>query len=72
MKDVQVGYSEAIKQATRAYLTTLSDADLEVRRIIPPVPEPRTVAAALGQMTWDNVAHGGQIAYLRGLFQGMG
>src|SRR5215470_6285908 len=36
------------------------------------VPEPRTVAAALGQMTWDNVAHGGQIAYLRGLFQGMG
>jgi hypothetical protein len=36
------------------------------------VPEPRTVAAALGQMTWDNVAHGGQIAYLRGLFQGIG
>ena len=71
-KDVQVGYYEAIKQATRAYLATLSDTDLEVRRVIPPVPEPRTVAAALGQMTWDNVAHGGQIAYLRGLFQGMG
>src|SRR5205085_7219103 len=29
-------------------------------------------AAALAQVTWDNVAHGGQIAYLRGLFQGMG
>jgi uncharacterized damage-inducible protein DinB len=71
-KDVQAGYYEAIKQATRAYLATLSDTDLEVRRVIPPVPEPRTVAAALGQMTWDNVAHGGQIAYLRGLFQGMG
>ena len=71
-KDIQVGYYEAIKQATRTYLTTLSDTDLEVRRVIPPVPEPRTVAAALGQMTWDNVAHGGQIAYLRGLFQGMG
>jgi hypothetical protein len=26
----------------------------------------------LGQFTWDNVAHGGQIAYLRGLFIGMG
>jgi len=38
----------------------------------PHVEEPRTVAAALGQVTWDNVAHGGQIAYLRGLFQGMG
>ena len=52
-KDVQVGYYEAIKQATCAYLATLRDTDLEVRRVIPPVPEPRTVAAALGQMTWD-------------------
>jgi hypothetical protein len=71
-KDVQVGYYEAIKQASRVYLAALSDTELEVRRVIPPVSEPRTVAAALGQMTWDNVAHGGQIAYLRGLFQGMG
>ncbi len=71
-KDVQVGYYEAVKQASRAYLATLSSADLEVRRVIPPAPEPRTVAAALGQVTWDNVAHGGQIAYLRGLFEGMG
>lgn len=71
-RDIQVGYYEALKQATRAYLGTLSYADMEVRRVIPPVPEPRTVAAALGQFTWDNVAHGGQIAYLRGLFQGMG
>ena len=71
-KDVQMGYYEVIKSATRAYLATLSDRDLEVRRVIPPAAEPRTVAAALGQMTWDNVAHGGQIAYLRGLFQGMG
>jgi hypothetical protein len=37
-KDIQVGYYEAIKQATRVYLTTLSDADLEVRRIIPLCP----------------------------------
>ncbi len=71
-KDVQVGYYEASKQRARAYLAALRDTDLEVRRVIPPVPEPRTVAAALGQVTWDNVAHGGQIAYLRGLFQGMG
>lgn len=71
-KTVQVGYYDAVKQATRAYLSTLSDADLEVRRVIPPVSEARSVAAALGQVTWDNVAHGGQIAYLRGLFEGMG
>ena len=71
-KDVQLGYYEATKQATQAYLSALSADDLAVSRVIPPVPEPRTVAAALGQMTWDNVAHGGQITYLRGLFHGMG
>jgi hypothetical protein len=71
-KDVQVGYYEATKQAARIYLATLREADLEVRRVIPPVSEPRTVAAALGQVTWDHLAHGGQITYLRGLFQGMG
>ena len=71
-KDVQIGYYEAVKQAARTYLSSLSNADLEARRVIPPIPEPRTVAAALGQMTWDNVSHGGQIAYIRGLFSGMG
>lgn len=71
-KDIQLGYYEATKQTARTYFAVLSDADLQVRRVIPPVAEPRTVAAALGQVTWDNVAHGGQIAYLRGLFQGMG
>ncbi len=71
-KDIQVGYYEAVKQAARAYLSTLSNADLEVTRVIPPLPTPRTVAAAIGQMTWDNISHGGQIAYIRGLFSGMG
>jgi hypothetical protein len=69
---VQGGYYEAVKQATRAYLASLGYADLETRRVIPPLSEPRTVAAALGQMTWDNIAHGGQIAYIRGLLTGMG
>jgi hypothetical protein len=67
-----LGYFEAAKTAARQYLEGLSYADLEVSRVIPPAPEPRTVASALGQMVWDNVAHGGQIAYLRGLFEGMG
>ena len=71
-KTVQVEYYDAVKEVTRAYLSTLSYADLETRRVIPPVTEPRSVAAALGQVTWDNVAHGGQIAYLRGLYEGMG
>jgi hypothetical protein len=67
-----VGYYEGIKQATRAYLATLNDTALAVWRVIPPVSKSRTVAVALGQRTWDHVAHGGQIAYGRGLFQGMG
>ncbi len=71
-REVQLGYYEAIKAVTRAYVTPLSFEDLEVQRIIPPVEEPRTVGAALGQMTWDNVSHGGQISFLRGLFLGTG
>ena len=71
-KEAQLGYFEAAKAAVRQYLEGLSYSDLEVSRVIAPVQEPRTVASALGQMVWDNVAHGGQIAYLRGLFQGMG
>jgi hypothetical protein len=69
---VQHGYYDAVKNAARAYLSTLSYADLEEQGVIPPVAEPRSVAAALGQVTWDNVAHGGQLAYLRGLFDGRG
>lgn len=71
-KAVQMDYYEAVKQVTRAYLPTLSAAELEERRVIPPLEEPRTVASALGQVTWDNISHGGQIGYIRGLFNGMG
>ena len=69
---IQLGYYASVKQAAREYISSLTQAQLEVSRVIPPVSEPRTVAAALGQVTWDNIAHGGQIAYLRGFFSGMG
>jgi hypothetical protein len=71
-REVQLGYHEAIRAKTREYLLSLTYADLEERKVIPPAAQPRSVAAALGQMTWDAVAHGGQIAYLRGLYRGMG
>jgi hypothetical protein len=71
-RQVQIGYYEAVKKTAREYLASLTYTDLETSRVILPVSTPRTVAAALGQVTWDNTAHGGQIAYLRGLFQGMG
>jgi uncharacterized damage-inducible protein DinB len=71
-KEVQLGYYQAVKAAAQSYISSLSDSDLAVVKVVPPNPEPRSVAAALGQMTWDSVAHGGQIAYLRGLYLGMG
>lgn len=71
-KDVQMGYYEAVKAAARARISGLSEEELAHRSVIPPMPEPRSVAQALGQITWDNVSHGGQISYIRGLFDGMG
>ena len=70
--ETQLGYYAAGKADIRAYLSTLTLADLERETLIPPMIEPHTVGAALGQRAWDNIAHGGQIAYLRGYFQGMG
>ena len=71
-KDVLLGYYQAVRGSTREYLPSLTSADLEKQVVYPPSADPRSTAAALGQMTWDIVAHGGQIAYLRGLYRGMG
>jgi hypothetical protein len=71
-KEIQLGYYETIKTAAIDYLESVTFEDLEKRMVNAPVAEPRSVAVLLGQMTWDNIAHGGQIAYLRGLFIGMG
>ena len=71
-KDVQVGYYEAVKKAAYDRISGLS-ADERVRlKVIPPISEPRSVVQVLGKITWDNISHGGQISYIRGLFQGMG
>ena len=73
-RDVILGYQDAVRQAARDYIGSLTAADLERKMTFPPEAETQdhTIATALGQLVWDNVAHGGQIAYLRGLFQGMG
>ena len=71
-REVQLGYYEAIKAATLQCLGGLTDAGMERQIVYPPSPEPRSIASAVGQMTWDNIAHGGQIAYIRGFLKGMG
>ncbi len=71
-KDDLIAYSEAVRASAREYLSFLGDADLDVVKVIPPVAEPRSVGAAMEVMIFDNISHGGQIAYLRGYFQGRG
>ena len=73
-RPAQMGYFEAVKADARKYIKSLSNEDLDRKVTFPPAAETRdhTIATGLGQLVWDNVAHGGQIAYLRGLFEGLG
>ena len=71
-REVQLGYYEAIKTDIREYLASMTLEGLERLVVVPPRTDAQTVGTAMGQRTWDNITHGGQIAYLRGYFQGMG
>jgi hypothetical protein len=71
-RDIQLGYYQAVRAATREFLSSVTPAELEKTIVFPRSAEPRSVASALGQMTWDAISHGGQIAYLRGFYLGMG
>ncbi len=61
-----------MKAETQACLAQVSEEELARAIVFPPLPEPRPIAACFGQMMGDALAHGGQIAYLRGLFLSMG
>ena len=71
-KDVQLAYYLAVKESVRQYLAEVSEDELAREMVMPPSPEPRTIAACCGQVIWDALSHAGQIAYLRGLYLGMG
>ena len=71
-REVLMGYYDDVNASTRDYIIGLDSAGLE-RQV--PAAAPGTtmsVADALGILVWDNVVHGGQVAYIRGYFQGMG
>ena len=72
-RDVLLGYYDAVNAAARDYIAGL-DADGLARQVPAPGPAGATmpVSDALGILVWDNVVHGGQIAYIRGYFEGMG
>ena len=71
-RETLLGYYEAMKANARQYLSSLTEADLEGTVVTPPAAEPRPVSDLLGILVLDNVQHGGQIAYLRGYYTGMG
>ena len=69
-RDVLLGYYDAMKASARDYLASLSDAELDKSVMVG--NESRGVSDLLGVLVYDNVVHGGQIAYLRGFYGGMG
>ena len=72
-RETLLGYYDAVNAAARDYIATLDAAEL-TRQVPAPGPAGATmpVSDALGILVWDNIVHGGQIAYLRGYFEGMG
>ena len=72
-RDVLMGYYDAVNAAARTYIQGLDANGLE-RRVPAPGPAGSTmpVSDALGILVWDNVVHGGQVAYIRGFFGGTG
>ena len=71
-KAVLMEYFDTVNAAAANYLRSMSDADLERVIPFPALPETLTVREALGNLVWDNIAHGGQVAYLRGFYRGSG
>ena len=71
-RDVLMGYYAAANAAAVEYIQGLEDADLERVIATPNPPGAQSVSEALGIVVWDNIVHGGQVAYLRGYYQGMG
>jgi len=68
-----MGYYDAVNAAALDYISGL-DAEGLARQVPAPGPAGSTmpVSDALGIMLWDNIVHGGQIAYIRGYFEGAG
>ncbi|HCP24701.1 MAG TPA: hypothetical protein DIT90_11375 [Dehalococcoidia bacterium] len=65
-------YFDRVNTDAAQYLSAMTDADLERVIPFPAPPDTLTVKEALGNLIWDNIAHGGQVAYLRGFFRGSG
>ena len=70
-KEILVGYYDSVKAVAREYIQPLSASELGREITIPPRPT-ASIGAVLGVLVFDNCVHGGQIAYLRGYYKGLG
>ena len=69
---VLLEYNDAVYQRTTQFLSTLKPDDFD-REIDEPQYDPLpTVGVRLVSVLSDNTQHAGQIAYLRGYFEGFG
>ena len=65
-------YNDAVYQRSKAYLATVKPQDLD-RVLDEPQHDPLpTVGVRLVSVVSDNTQHAGQVAYLRGFFEGFG
>ena len=67
-----LAYHRAVLERSKRYFLTLSDDDLD-RELDEPQYQPfPTVGVRLISVLADNLQHAGQVAYVRGLLQGIG
>ena len=71
-KDVLVGYYEAMKSCCRNYMSSVTDDELSATMSLRPGSDPEPKETIMGVLVFDNIVHGGQIAFLRGHLEGMG
>jgi hypothetical protein len=70
--ETQLAYSQAVIERSQAYFPTLAKTDLDKELNEPwfqPLP---TVGVRIISVLGDSLEHAGQIAYVRGLYQGKG
>ena len=60
VRDILMGYFEAVKGSARGYLGSLGDAGLEQKVVVQPGNESREVSDSLGVMVYDNVVQWGK------------
>ncbi|MEK9658916.1 MAG: DUF664 domain-containing protein [Chloroflexota bacterium] len=67
-----LAYHDAVYAQSKAVLAKLSPQDLELELNEPQYTPLPTVGVRLVSVVSDNTQHAGQVAYLRGYFQGLG